>query len=168
MNFIKWGKEKYRKHGLTNIFFNLCRFFGSSFVEQVRGREAIPDLKPNSKGGRTMRYMALWYPAENRMPASEKEMAEMGKLIGEMTKNGILVDTGGWDPDSPSTIIKKSGNKITVIDGPYTEAKEVVAGFAILEFKSKEEAVKWGKRFIEIAGEGFSEMRPLPGPPQKG
>ena len=53
-------------------------------------------------------------------------------------------------------------------DGPYTEAKEIVAGFAIFQVQSKEEAVKWGRRFIEIAGDGFSEMREIPQPPLKG
>jgi hypothetical protein len=51
---------------------------------------------------------------------------------------------------------------VTVTDGPYAESKEMIAGFAIFQVKSKEEAVQWGKRFIEIAGEGFSEMREIP------
>jgi hypothetical protein len=92
----------------------------------------------------------------------------MGKLIDEMVKAGVLKDTGGWDPKAPAIMVTHSKGKVTVIDGPYTEAKEMVAGFAIFEVKSREEAVKWGKRFIEIAGEGFSEMREIPQPAQKG
>ena len=109
-----------------------------------------------------MRYLALWHPAKNAAPPSPNTYAEMGKLIGEMTKLGVLVDTGGWDIKSPAVVIKNSDGKVTVTDGPYTEAKELIAGFAIFKVESKEEAVKWGKRFIEIAGEGFSEMREFP------
>ncbi len=109
-----------------------------------------------------MRYLALWHPAKNAAPPSQNHYAEMGKLIGEMTKLGVLVDTGGWDTKAPAIVIRNSGGKVTVTDGPYTEAKELIAGFAIFKVESKEEAVKWGKRFIEIAGEGFSEMRELP------
>jgi hypothetical protein len=109
-----------------------------------------------------MRFMALWHPVKNAAPPTEKHYAEMGKLIGEMTKAGVLMDTGGWDVKAPSIVVKNSGGKVTITDGPYAESKEMIAGFAIFQVKSKEEAVQWGKRFIEIAGEGFSEMREIP------
>ncbi len=114
-----------------------------------------------------MRYMALWHPVKNAAPPTQQHYAEMGKLIDEMTKAGVLQDTGGWDVKAPSIVVKNDGKKVTVTDGPYAEAKEMIAGFAIFEVKSKEEAVKWGKRFIEIAGEGFSEMREIPQPQLK-
>jgi hypothetical protein len=109
-----------------------------------------------------MRYMALWHPAKNAAPPAQNHYAEMGKLIGEMTKLGVLVDTGGWDAKAPAIVIKNSDGKVTMTDGPFTEAKELIAGFAIFKVESKEEAVKWGKRFIEIAGDGFSEIREIP------
>ncbi len=115
-----------------------------------------------------MRYMALWHPVKTAAPPKPEHYAEMGKLIDEMVKAGVLQDTGGWDMKAPAIVVTNSKGKVTVTDGPYTEAKEVVAGFAIFEVKSKEEAVKWGKRFIEIAGEGFSEMREIPQPALKG
>jgi hypothetical protein len=77
----------------------------------------------------------------------------------------VLIDTGGWDPKSPATVIHRSGEHITVTDGPYAEAKEVIAGFAIMEVASREELIEWSTRFIQIAGDGFSEIRELPGPP---
>ena len=112
-----------------------------------------------------MRYMALWHPAENCPPPSQNHYAEMGKLIEEMVKAGVLIDTGGWDTKAPAIVVKNLGGKVTVTDGPFTEAKELIAGFAIFQVASKEEAVKWGKRFIEVAGEGYSEMRVIPQPP---
>jgi|SRR5581483_6324038 len=109
-----------------------------------------------------MKYLALWHPVKNAAPPKENHYAEMGKLIDEMTKAGVLKDTGGWDIKAPAILVANSGGKVTVTDGPYTEAKELIAGYAIFEVKSKEEAVKWGKRFIAIAGDGYSEMREVP------
>jgi hypothetical protein len=114
-----------------------------------------------------MRYLALWHPVKNAAPPKENHYAEMGKLIDEMTKAGVLQDTGGWDIKAPSILVKNSKGKVTVTDGPYTEAKEVIAGFAIFEVKSRGEAEKWAKRFIEIAGEGYSEMKEIPQPALK-
>jgi hypothetical protein len=110
-----------------------------------------------------MIFMSLWRPAKNPNPPTEKHMAEMNALIEEMTKAGVLLKTGGWDPTSPCTILKNTSGKVTITDGPYAESKELIAGFAILEVKSKDEAIAWGKRFLGIAGEGTSEMRPLRG-----
>jgi hypothetical protein len=113
-----------------------------------------------------MRFMTLWRPGKNANPQSEKLFAEMGHLIADMTKAGVMVETGGWDPGSACTALKMAGGHISVTDGPFAEAKELVAGFAILDVKSKEEAIDWCKRFLKIAGEGTSEMRELPQEPQ--
>lgn len=75
-----------------------------------------------------------------------------------MTKARVMVMTGGWDPASPCTALRSS---VTVMDGPHTEAKEVIAGFAVFDVKSKEEAVDWAKRFLKVAGHGTTEMREL-------
>jgi hypothetical protein len=118
-------------------------------------------LKPNLRR-QVMRYLALWRPSPNAGPPPPEHYAEMGKLIEEMTQKGVLLDTGGWDAKGPAILVKNEKGKITVTDGPYTEAKELIAGYAVFKVNSKEEAVKWGKRFIEIAGEGYSEMREIP------
>jgi hypothetical protein len=110
-----------------------------------------------------MIFMSLWRPAKSPNPPSEKHMAEMNALIEEMTQAGVLLKTGGWDPSSPCTVLKSTSGKVTVTDGPYAESKELIAGFAILDVKSKDEAIAWGKRFLSIAGEGTSEMRRLGG-----
>ena len=77
-------------------------------------------------------------------PPSPELYVEMGKLIEEMTKAGVLLATGGLSPNP--TWIKSAGGRVTVTDGPFTEAKEAVVGFALVEAKSREEAIEWLKR----------------------
>ena len=83
-------------------------------------------------------------------------------MSGGLWKAGIRGSTGGWDPVSPCFTVKLSNGEVTVTDGPYAEAKEVVAGFAIMEVGSKDEAIKWCTRFITLAGEGSSEVHQIP------
>ena len=84
-------------------------------------------------------------------PPSPEMYVEMGKLIEEMTKAGVLLATG----DSAQTRhVLSPGGKVTVTDGPFTEAKEAVVGFALVEAKSKEEAIEFSKRFWQVVGDG--------------
>jgi hypothetical protein len=95
-------------------------------------------------------------------PPDEKLMAEMGAFIDEMTRAGVLLATGGLNPHG--TYIKSEGGKITVTDGPFTEAKEAVVGFALIEVRTKEEAIELSKRFWQIVGDGEGEIREVFGP----
>ena len=90
-------------------------------------------------------------------PPSPELMAEMGKLIEETTKSGILVATGGLGPNS--THVRTSGTKVSVTDGPFTETKELTGGFALVEVTSKAEAIEWAKRFRKIVGDGESVIQ---------
>jgi hypothetical protein len=108
-----------------------------------------------------MRFMTLWRPGKNSNANTPKMQAEMGALIEEMTKSGQLVQTGGWDPNGPRTVVTNTGSTFDVTDGPFAEAKEMIAGYAIIECKSKAEAIELTKRFLRIAGEGSSEVRQL-------
>jgi len=85
----------------------------------------------------------------------------MGKLIEEGMKAGWLLATEGCLPTALGARIRRSGQNLSVTDGPFTEAKEVVGGFAILEANSKEEAVELTRNFLQIAGEGECELRQL-------
>jgi hypothetical protein len=85
----------------------------------------------------------------------------MGKLIEEMTKAGVLLATEGCQPSSKGARVRLSGGRITVTDGPFTETKELVAGFAMIQVKSKDEAIEWTRRFLKVAGDGESEIRQL-------
>jgi len=100
-----------------------------------------------------MRFLSMIRVNENtgQVP-SERLMTEMGKLIDEWMKAGVLVDTGGLRPTAQGTRLRLRGGKIAVTDGPFTESKEVIGGYAILKTDSKEEAIEATKRFLEIHG----------------
>jgi hypothetical protein len=90
-------------------------------------------------------------------PPDEKLFTEMAKFIEEMTAAGILLATGGLEPGGVR--MTSVGDEITVTDGPFTEAKEAVAGFALIEVRSKEEAIEMGRRFRKIVGDGVSVIQ---------
>jgi hypothetical protein len=113
-----------------------------------------------------MRFMTLYKPGyESDAPPSEQEMAAMGQLIEDMAKAGVLIATDGLQPSSKGTRVRISDGKFTVTDGPFTETKELIAGYAIIEVKSKEEAIELTKRFLKVVGEGESEIRLMHGEP---
>ncbi|MFI9407857.1 YciI family protein [Nocardia sp. NPDC052316] len=100
-----------------------------------------------------MRYMMLIHLDPTTAPEPDAALMDrVGKVIEEMTKAGVLLDTNGLRPVSEATTIKQSGGKQTVIDGPFTESKEVVGGYCILQTKTKEEAVEWTSRFLDAHG----------------
>jgi hypothetical protein len=76
----------------------------------------------------------------------EKLLAEMGKYNEELAKAGVLLAAEGLQPSSKGARVRFSGNKRTVIDGPFSETKELIAGFWLIQVKSKEEAIEWVKR----------------------
>jgi hypothetical protein len=84
---------------------------------------------------------------------SEKVLADMARYNEELVKAGVLLDLSGLKPSSTGARVRYSGEKRTVIDGPFTEAKELVAGFWIIQVKSKNEAIEWAKRVPFEEGE---------------
>jgi hypothetical protein len=104
-----------------------------------------------------MRFLMYEVGANANTPPSPALMAEMGKLVEETTKAGILLATGGLG--AHSTRVRSSSGKVSVTDGPFTEAKELTGGFALIEVKTKEEAIEWAKRFRKIVGEGESVVQ---------
>jgi hypothetical protein len=84
----------------------------------------------------------------------EKLMAAMADYHEELAKAGVLLDASGLQPSSKGWRIKYSRGKRSVIDGPFAEAKELIAGYTIIQARSKEEALQWTKRFPNPAGEG--------------
>ncbi|MDI2125471.1 YciI family protein [Yinghuangia seranimata] len=89
----------------------------------------------------------------------EALFAEMGKFVEELTKTGVLLATGGMELGG--SFITSAGGEITVTDGPFTEAKEAVGGYALIEVQSKEEAMELSRRFLKIIGDGETLMRQL-------
>jgi hypothetical protein len=112
----------------------------------------------------TMRFMMIYKPADTTdmeagVPPTQEEIAKMGKFIEEMAKSGVLLATDGLQPSSKGARVRLSGGKLTVTDGPFTETKELIAGFAIVRVKSKAEAIELAGRFLKLAGDGESEIR---------
>lgn len=108
-----------------------------------------------------MKFLSIYKTAERTGPPSPQEMEKMGKLVEEGFKSGYLVATEGCLPSASGARVRLSNGKLSVTDGPFTEAKEIVGGFAILEAKSKEEAIELTKNFIQVAGDGECEIRQL-------
>jgi hypothetical protein len=93
---------------------------------------------------------------------SQQLLAEMGKFNEELVKAGVMLEGEGLHPSSKGARIKFSGSKRTVVDGPFAETKELVAGFWIWQVRSKEEAVEWAKRCPNPTGaEGELEIRQI-------
>ena len=98
---------------------------------------------------------------------SERLMREMGKLMEEMTREGSLVSTAGLRPTAEGARVRSKFGKLSTTEGPFTETKEVIGGYAILEAKSLKEAIALTERFLEVHGDEWDlecEVRPLDGP----
>lgn len=101
-----------------------------------------------------MRFLSLIRVAENTgQKPSEKLMADMGRLVTEMTADGTLLGTAGLRPTSEGKRVRLSCGKQTVSDGPFTESKEVIGGYALLKAESMEHALQLTKRFLDVHGD---------------
>ena len=96
-------------------------------------------------------------------PPTPEMYQKMGAFMEEATKAGVLLATGGVGPLEEAVKVQYHDGEFTVLDGPYTEAKELVGGWALLECRDKDEAIEWTKRFLEIAGHGESTIRTVYG-----
>jgi hypothetical protein len=92
-------------------------------------------------------------PPEGPSPEMQKRM---GALLEEVTKAGVMLDTAGLTSTSEGTRVTWSGGKLSYTDGPFTESKEVVGGYAILQAKDKAEALEWTKRFLQVHEEHWT------------
>jgi hypothetical protein len=99
--------------------------------------------------------------SENDTPPDPKLMAKMGALVEEMTKAGVLQATGGLTSTKNGARVRFEGGKRTVIDGPFAESKELVAGYAILDLPSKAAAIEWAARFREVVSVNEVEVRQM-------
>jgi hypothetical protein len=92
----------------------------------------------------------------------EKVYAEMGQLVEELTRTGVLLATGGLD--QVGTRVSATDGKVTVTDGPFTEAKEAIISFALVDVRSKEEAIELSRRFWQVARSGEGAIQQVYGP----
>jgi hypothetical protein len=116
-----------------------------------------------------MRYLSfIRHPESYRdKPPPAALLEAMGKFVEKSRKEGVLVDTGGLLPSKDGALVRLSGGKITVTDGPFAESKEVIGGWAILEAATKADAIRIATEFMELHREhwpefvGESEVRPM-------
>ena len=114
-----------------------------------------------------MRFMIVVKTAETSEPPPMALMDAIAKLGEEGAKAGVLVETGGLLPSPMGARVRLSKGNLTVTDGPFTEAKEVIGGYAVYNVKSKEEAIAWTSRFMQLhkdhwpSWEGESEIRQI-------
>ncbi len=114
-----------------------------------------------------MRFMMIVKHPENSGPPPKELMDAIEIIREEAVKAGTMLGSGGLAPTAQSTRVRVSKGQLTVTDGPFTEAKEVVGGYALFELKSKEEAIKGAVRFMELhkkhwpGWEGETEIRQI-------
>src|SRR6516165_10653193 len=116
-----------------------------------------------------MRFMMIVKHAENQGAPPKELMEAIDKLAKDATKSGAMIGTGGLKPSALGSRVRLSGGRVTVSDGPFTEAKEVIGGYAQFEFKSKKEAIESAVAFTELhkkhwpGWEGETEVRQMYG-----
>ena len=108
-----------------------------------------------------MRFPSIYKSVERGVPPSQEEMSRMGALVEEGLKSGYLVSTEGCLPSALGARVRIANGKVSITDGPFSESKEVVGGFAIIQAKSKEEALEHVKKFLKVVGSGECELRQL-------
>lgn len=114
-----------------------------------------------------MKFMTLVKSAESAGPPPQPLMDAIAKLGEEAARKGVMVDMGGLMPSAMGARVRLSGGTITVTDGPFAESREVVGGYAVFDVPSKEDAIYWTTRFMEVhkehwkGWEGETEIRQL-------
>ena len=109
-----------------------------------------------------MRFISIFTHEPNNRPPTEAEMATMGKLIEEGMKAGWLIATEGVSFGATGVRVHKSaGGGVTVTDGPFTETKEILGGYALLKAETRDEVVALTRRFLDVVGQGTCELYQL-------
>jgi hypothetical protein len=114
-----------------------------------------------------MRYLSMVKSAENQGPAPQALQDAMARLIADSLKDGSLVQTGGLGASASGFRVRSAGGKLTVTDGPFTEAKEVGGGYAVIEWESRDKAIEGAVAFTRLhsehwpSWEGECEVRPI-------
>jgi len=172
---IEWAKRIPFQDGEVELrpLFEAPDFPVDASEEPGEWREKEEELRragPPPRRPGTRRYLGMVMAdeaSEAGVLPDEKLLSAMGAFIEEGVKAGIFLSGEGLQPTSKAARIRYSGKNRTVTDGPFTESKELVAGYAMLQFASKAEAIEWTKRFLEVdapgrhLGEAWSEIRPL-------
>jgi hypothetical protein len=100
----------------------------------------------------------MTYAQKSTTPPTPEKMAALGKFTQEMAASGVLLMTGGLQRPTKGTQVKLSQGQFTATDGPFAETKELIDGFALVQTKSREEAIELARRFMLVAGDGDGEI----------
>jgi hypothetical protein len=159
---IEWARRVPFQEGEVEIrpLFELTDFPADP-AEQPGGwrdaEEQMRTIAPPARRPGTIRFMGLLkgdQATEAGALPDEKLLAAMGAFFEEGVKSGVILSGEGLKPTSHGARVRYSGSKRTVIDGPFAESKELVAGYAIIQVKSKDEAIEWTKRFVTVDAPG--------------
>jgi hypothetical protein len=104
-----------------------------------------------------MKFLMTYVQKSNTPPTPEK-MAAIAKFAEEQMKSGVLIMTGGLQRPTQGTQVKQTNGKFLVTDGPFAETKELIDGFALVNARSREEAIEQARRFMAVAGDGEGEI----------
>jgi hypothetical protein len=144
------------------------------FIRRDNRREAAAmNCRPtfnkfNFKEEKIMKFLSIYKSNKPEgVPPTQKEMEEMGKYVEKMLKSGVVLATEGCLPSALGAKLRLSNGKFTVTDGPFTEAKEIVGGFAVMQANSKAEMIEHVKDFMKLAGDGECEIRQVYDGPEK-
>jgi hypothetical protein len=119
-----------------------------------------PPLAPRDESKR--RYLSIYSPATpSTSGPTEQEMARMGAFMEQHIRGGALIGSGGLCPGTTPARVIFSGKDRKVVDGPFSEAKEVIGGYGILQTRTKDEVIQLAKDFLQVAGDGVCEIRPI-------
>ena len=159
---VEWARRVPFQEGEVEIrpLFELTDFPVDPAEEPDGWREAEEQLRAGASPARkpgTIRFMGLLKgdkDTEAGVMPDEKFLATMGAFFEEGVKSGVILSGEGLKPSSQGVRVRYSGGKRTVIDGPFTEAKELIAGYAIIQAKSKDEAIEWTQRFVTVDAPG--------------
>ncbi len=159
---VEWAKRIPFQEGEVEIrqLFEL-EDFPADPAEQPGGwrenEEQFRAAPPPARRPGTIRFMGLLkadHDTETGVLPDEKLLSAMGAFFEEGLKSGVILAGEGLQPSSKGARVRYSGSKRTVIDGPFAETKELVAGYAIIQAKSREEAIEWTKRFVTVDAPG--------------
>jgi hypothetical protein len=137
----------------------------------LAGVEEKTLLHDNENQGETMKFLMIYESSPNAPPPSPATLAKLGAYTEKMLSSGTVVLTGGLVRPSRGVKMVNEGGKISVVDGPFAESKELIDGFAVVNVNGADDAIALAKEFMEIAGEGKAEILQMfdPGgpPPQR-
>lgn len=158
---IEWAKRIPFQDGEVEVrqLFELTDFPVDPAEQPEGWREKEEQMRaaPPARRAGTIRYMGILKAdksTEAGVMPDEKFLAAMGAFMEEGVKAGVILAGEGLQPSSKGARIRYSGGKRMVIDGPFAETKELIAGYAILQFATKAEAIEWTKRFVEVDAPG--------------